>query len=98
LQRTSVGAEAGVLGTARIAISDVELKQASLGDVRAVTGHEIGHYVLGQVWREIIVLSALAMLLVFVADRLFLTFARAKVSNKEHSTAYMLARRKTYAM
>ena len=67
----------GVLGSARIAISDVALKQASLAEVRAVTGHEIGHYVLAHVWRSVIVLSILAMLLFFVADRLFPRFARA---------------------
>ncbi len=45
----------GVLGSARIAISDVALKQASLDEVKAVTGHEIGHYVLGHVWRGVAV-------------------------------------------
>ena len=67
----------GVLGSARIAISDVALKQASLDEVRAVTGHEIGHYVLGHVWRSVIVLSLLAIVLFFLADRLFPRFARA---------------------
>lgn len=66
----------GVLGSARIAISDVALKQASLAEVRAVTGHEIGHYVLGHVWRSVIVFAVLAMLLFFLADRLFGRFAR----------------------
>jgi len=67
----------GVLGSARIAISDVAMKEASLAEVRAVTGHEIGHYVLGHVWRGVIVFSALAVLLFFLADRLFPHFARA---------------------
>ncbi|HUE79952.1 MAG TPA: M48 family metallopeptidase [Sphingomicrobium sp.] len=67
----------GVLGSARIAISDVALKQASLEEVRAVTGHEVGHYVLGHVWRSVAVLSLLAILLFFLADRLFPRFARA---------------------
>jgi STE24 endopeptidase len=66
----------GVLGSARIAISDVALKQASLEEVKAVTGHEIGHYVLGHVWRTVAVLSLLAILLFFLADRLFPWFAR----------------------
>ena len=66
----------GVLGSARIAISDVALKQASLEEVKAVTGHEIGHYVLGHVWRSVAVLSLLAILLFFLADRLFPRFAR----------------------
>jgi STE24 endopeptidase len=67
----------GVMGSARIAISDVAMKQASLAEVRAVTGHEIGHYVLGHVWRGVIVFSLLAVLLFFLADRLFPRFARA---------------------
>ncbi len=66
----------GVLGSARIAISDVALKQASLDEVKAVTGHEVGHYVLGHVWRGVAVYSLLAVLLFFLADRLFPLFAR----------------------
>jgi STE24 endopeptidase len=67
----------GVLGSARVAISDVALKEASLDEVRAVTGHEIGHYVLAHVWRMVIIFSVLAMLLFFLADRLFPRVARA---------------------
>jgi len=67
----------GLGGSARIAISDVAFKGASLDEVRAVTGHEIGHYVLGHVWRSVAVLSVLAMLLFFLADRLYPRFARA---------------------
>ena len=66
----------GVLGSARIAISDVAMKEASLAEVRAVTGHEIGHYVLGHVWRGVLVFSLLAIFLFFLADRLFPRFAR----------------------
>jgi STE24 endopeptidase len=65
----------GIGGAARIAISDVALKQASLDEVRAVTGHEIGHYVLGHVWRAVLVLSVLAIVFFFLADRLFARFA-----------------------
>ena len=67
----------GVMGSARIAISDVALGKASLDEVRAVTGHEIGHYVLGHVWRSVITLSLLAIVLFFLADRLFPRIARA---------------------
>jgi STE24 endopeptidase len=67
----------GVGGSARIAISDVAFKGASLDEVKAVTGHEIGHYVLGHVWRQVAVLSALAILAFFLADRLFPRFSRA---------------------
>jgi STE24 endopeptidase len=56
---------------ARIAISDVALKGASLDEVRAVTGHEIGHYVLGHVWRSVLLFSLIAMVAFFVTDRLY---------------------------
>jgi len=67
----------GVGGSARIAISDVAFKGASLEEVRAVTGHEIGHYVLHHVWRTVLMLSVLSVLFFFLADRLFPYFARA---------------------
>ena len=67
----------GVGGSARIAISDVAFKGASLDEVKAVTGHEIGHYVLKHVWRLVLVVSVLAILFFFLADRLFPRFARA---------------------
>jgi STE24 endopeptidase len=67
----------GLGGSARIAISDVAFKGASLDEVRAVTGHEIGHYVLGHVWRGVLVISLLAVAFFFLADRLFPRVARA---------------------
>lgn len=66
----------GIGGSARIAISDVAMKQASLDEVRAVTGHEIGHYVLAHVWFGVVVFSLLAVVLFFLADRLYPRFAR----------------------
>lgn len=66
----------GIGHSARIAISDVALKGASLDEVKAVTGHEIGHYVLGHIWRMIIVFAMLAIALFFLADRLFPRLAR----------------------
>lgn len=67
---------AGIGGSARIAISDVAFKGASLDEVKAVTGHEIGHYVLGHVWWGIAAITALTMIAFLLADRLFPTFAR----------------------
>jgi STE24 endopeptidase len=66
----------GVGGSARIAISDVALKGASLDEVKAVTGHEAGHYVLGHVWQDIALISLLAIAFFFLADRLFPRVAR----------------------
>ena len=68
---------AGLGGTARIAISDVAFKGASLDEVKAVTAHEAGHYVSGDVWRGIAVISVLAMISFLLADRLYARFARA---------------------
>jgi STE24 endopeptidase len=61
----------GLGSSARIAISDVAFMGASLDEVRAVTGHEIGHYVLGHVWRTVIVFSLLAIVFFLLIDRLY---------------------------
>jgi STE24 endopeptidase len=66
----------GVGPSARIAIADVALKEASLAEVRAVTGHEAGHYKLGHVWRYAVIFPLLAMAFFFLLDRLFAPTAR----------------------
>lgn len=66
----------GIGPTARIAISDVALKQASIAEVRAVTGHEAGHYKLGHIWRYAVIFPVLAMVFFFVLNRLFAPTAR----------------------
>ena len=77
-QSNNFTANAGGVGnTARVAISDVALKSASLDEVRAVTGHEIGHYVLKHTWYGIIFFSVAAIVLFWLADRLFPRLARA---------------------
>lgn len=76
-QSNNFTANAGGVGsTARVAISDVAFKNASLAEVRAVTGHEIGHYVLKHTWWGILFFSVLAIVLFWLADRLFPRFAR----------------------
>src|SRR5206468_5134936 len=76
-QSNNFTANAGGVGnTARVAISDVALKNASLDEVRAVTGHEIGHYVLKHTWWGILFYAIGAILLFWLADRLFPRFAR----------------------
>ena len=67
---------AGVGSSARIAISDVALDEASLDEVLAVTGHEIGHYTLGHVWRLLAVAGGLALLAFWLTDRLYPRVAR----------------------
>ena len=81
-QSNNFTANAGGVGhTARVAISDVALKSASLDEVRAVTGHEIGHYVLKHTWYGILFYSIAAIVLFWLADRLFPRFARAFGTN-----------------
>ncbi len=67
----------GIGPAARIAISDVALKEASLAEVRAVTGHEAGHYKLGHVWRYVVIFPLLAMAFFYLLNRLFAPTARA---------------------
>ncbi|WP_300552642.1 M48 family metallopeptidase [Maricaulis sp.] len=62
---------AGIGPSARIAISDVALGEASLDEVRAVTGHEIGHYVLGHIWYGIALVSVMSVVFFFLASWLF---------------------------
>lgn len=62
---------AGIGPSARIAISDVALGEASLDEVRAVTGHEVGHYVLGHIWYGVITVSLLSVVFFFIASRIF---------------------------
>jgi STE24 endopeptidase len=66
----------GIGPSARIAIADVALKQASIAEVRAVTGHEAGHYKLGHIWRYAVIFPLLAMAFFWLLDRLFAPTAR----------------------
>lgn len=66
----------GIGPAARIAISDVALKEASLAEVVAVTGHEAGHYKLGHAWRSVVLMPLLAMLFFYLLNRLFAPAAR----------------------
>ena len=67
----------GIGSSARIAISDVALNEADLDEVKAVTGHEIGHYVSGHIWWVVFLLSAQGVIAFLLADRLFTPVARA---------------------
>ena len=67
---------AGIGSSARIAISDVAMNQADLDEVKAVTGHEIGHYVSGHIWWIVLLLSAQIVVAFLLADKLFAPVAR----------------------
>jgi STE24 endopeptidase len=74
----------GLGGTARIAMSDVMFaKGADLAEVRAVVGHEMGHYKHGHVYWLVLVFSVLAVALLWIADRVFPWAARLMGSPAE---------------
>lgn len=54
----------GFLGTTRITLNDNLLKQCTPDEVLAVLGHEMGHYVMGHVLRDLL-LSGLVIVLAF---------------------------------
>ena len=70
-QTTRISANvAGLLNTTRIALNDNLLNKSSLPEIKAVLGHEMGHYVLNHVWKEPILITlmiGLAMALLNVA-------------------------------
>lgn len=62
-QTTRVSANvAGLFGTARIALNDNLLHQATLPEIRAVMGHEMGHYVLNHVIKFLAFVALLTLL------------------------------------
>ncbi len=81
----------GIGGSARIAISDVAMDEASLDEVKAVTGHEIGHYVLGHVWRMIGIVGVMALIAFFLTDKTYSWFAHKFGSDAELSDVRGLA-------
>jgi STE24 endopeptidase len=62
----------GVFGSAQINMSDTMFKAgADMAEVRAVVGHEMGHYALGHIFRSIGVMAVLLVLGFWLMDRLF---------------------------
>ena len=62
----------GLFGTARVAMSDTMFQQgADLAEVRGVVGHEMGHYKRHHIFISAFVLGALAVVMLFIADRVF---------------------------
>ncbi len=71
-QSNNFTANAGGIGsTARIAVSDVAFKGSSLAEVRAVTGHEIGHYVLKHSLWGVLMGTLMALLCFLAAERTY---------------------------
>ncbi|HEY0784467.1 MAG TPA: M48 family metallopeptidase [Acidobacteriaceae bacterium] len=71
-QTTQVSANvSGLFGTTRITLNDNLLRTASLPEIEAVTGHEMGHYVLNHVAKSV-VSSVLQVFLFFTILRAWL--------------------------
>lgn len=60
----------GIGPTVRISLTDNLVKQTSVPEAAAVVGHEMGHYVLNHIWREIVVLTLLTALELWLLAKL----------------------------
>ena len=62
---------AGFLGTTRIALNDNLLKQCTLGEIREVMGHEMGHYILNHAAKLVLYFGLFLLIGFAVASRAF---------------------------
>ena len=60
----------GFMDTKRIVLWDTILKRMNEDEILFVMGHEMGHYVMGHVWKAIGLVCALIMLALYAAHRL----------------------------
>jgi STE24 endopeptidase len=61
----------GLLGTQRITLNDNLLNRASLPEIEAVMGHEMGHYVLNHIYKGLMELGIVIVVGYAVVARLF---------------------------
>jgi STE24 endopeptidase len=74
-QTTRVSANvSGIFGSAAVRLNDNLLRRSSLPEIRAVMGHELGHYVLNHIYKFIAVMA-----LVLLAGFLFTQWAMARL-------------------
>lgn len=59
----------GVFSTKRIVLWDTTVNGLSQKEVLSVTAHEIGHYVMGHIWKAIVLSGALTILLLFMTNK-----------------------------
>jgi STE24 endopeptidase len=70
-QTTRISANvAGFLGTTRVALNDNLLNKTSLPEIKAVLGHEMGHYVLNHGMRGVIYLTIIFVFAFWFTHRL----------------------------
>lgn len=71
-QTNSVSANvSGLFGTTRISLADTLLQRETPGGVRAVLGHEIGHYVLSHIVSLLVMMTFLIVVVFALANLLF---------------------------
>ena len=59
----------GIGPTIRISLNDNLLERTDPDEVAAVMGHELGHYVLGHIWRTVFILALIMAVGLFVTAR-----------------------------
>lgn len=70
-QHKRISANVSGLGpTIRISLNDNLLNRSTPDEVAAVMGHELGHYVLGHVWKSVIAFTLIFTVAFFIASRL----------------------------
>ncbi|MEA3060968.1 MAG: endopeptidase [Sphingomonadales bacterium] len=66
-QSKRISANVSGLGpTIRLSLNDNLLNRATPAEVKAVMGHEMGHYVLGHIWRLVLALGAMTFLVMLL--------------------------------
>jgi STE24 endopeptidase len=60
----------GFAGTKRIVLWDTLIKALDADQTAFVMGHEMGHYVLGHIWRTLLALTAASFFLFWATDRI----------------------------
>ncbi len=69
-QTKRISANVSGLGpTIRISLNDNLLNRTTPAETAAVMGHELGHYVLGHVWKSIFAFTAIFLLIFYLAYR-----------------------------
>jgi STE24 endopeptidase len=82
-QTTRVSANvAGIFGSAAVRLNDNLLRRTSLPEIRAVMGHELGHYVMNHIYKSIAEFA-----LVFLAGFLFAQWARCSACSRATPSA-----------
>jgi STE24 endopeptidase len=66
-QSKRISANVSGLGpTIRVSLNDNLLNRATPAEVKAVMGHEMGHYVLGHIWRLVLAFAAMIFLVMLI--------------------------------